>query len=174
MKELQVATLSFMYIVDKSNYLCYLVCRKVGGGMDVQSIRRFNRYYARILGIFDKKYLGVDFSVTEVRIIGEIGRNSTLTAKELAQYLSIDKGDMSRMLQNLERKGLIERVKSATDAREKSLHLTEEGRNLNVILEEKADQRILRQIADINEADYQELLEAMENIERIMGIPMAE
>ena len=114
--------------------------------MDVQKIRVFNRYYARVLGVFEKKYLGVDFSVAEVRIIGEIGRNESLTAKELAEYLSIDKGYMSRMMQNLEKKGLIERVKSEKDAREKHLRLTAEGEKLNLILEEKADQRILRQI----------------------------
>ena len=142
--------------------------------MDVQKIRAFNRYYARVLGVFDKKYLGVDFSVTEVRIIGEIGRNSSLTAKELEEYLSVDKGYMSRMMQNLEKKGLIERVKSETDAREKHLRLTEEGRKLNEILEEKADQRILRQIYNINEEEYKVLLGAMETIEKIMGQPMKE
>ena len=142
--------------------------------MDVQKIRAFNRYYARVLGVFDKKYLGVDFSVTEVRIIGEIGRNSSLTAKELEEYLSVDKGYMSRMMQNLEKKGLIERVKSETDAREKHLRLTEEGRKLNEILEEKADQRILRQIYNINEEEYEVLLGAMETIEKIMGQPMKE
>ena len=142
--------------------------------MDVQKIRAFNRYYARVLGVFDKKYLGVDFSVTEVRIIGEIGRNSSLTAKELEEYLSVDKGYMSRMMQNLEKKGLIERVKSETDAREKHLRLTEEGRKLNEILEEKADQRILRQIYNINEDEYKVLLGAMETIEKIMGQPMKE
>ena len=142
--------------------------------MDVQKIRKFNRYYARVLGVFDKKYLGVDFNVTEVRIIGEIGRNSRLTAKELAEFLSVDKGYMSRMMQNLEKKGLIERVKSETDAREKHLRLTEEGRKLNEILEEKADQRILRQIYNINEEEYKVLLGAMETIEKIMGQPMKE
>ena len=142
--------------------------------MDVQKIRAFNRYYARVLGVFDKKYLGVDFSVTEVRVIGEIGRNSSLTAKELEEYLSVDKGYMSRMMQNLEKKGLIERVKSETDAREKHLRLTEEGRKLNEILEEKADQRILRQIYNINEEEYKALLGAMETIEKIMGQPMKE
>ena len=142
--------------------------------MDVQKIRAFNRYYARVLGVFDKKYLGVDFSVTEVRIIGEIGRNSSLTAKELEEYLSVDKGYMSRMMQNLEKKGLIERVKSETDAREKHLRLTGEGRKLNEILEEKADQRILRQIYNINEEEYKALLGAMETIEKIMGQPMKE
>lgn len=140
--------------------------------MDVQKIRIFNRYYARVLGVFDKKYLGVDFSVTEVRIIGEIGRNDSLTAKELAEYLSVDKGYMSRMMQNLEKKGLIERVKSEKDAREKHLRLTEEGKKLNLLLEEKADQRILRQIEGIGGADFEKLLDAMETIEIIMGKPM--
>lgn len=140
--------------------------------MDVQKIRTFNRYYARVLGVFDKKYLGVDFSVTEVRIIGEIGRNSSLTAKELAEYLSIDKGYMSRMMQNLEKKGLIQRVKSETDAREKHLRLTEEGERLNLLLEEKADQRILRQIDGISKEEFQALLDAMAKIENIMGKPM--
>lgn len=142
--------------------------------MDVQKIRTFNRYYARILGVFDQKYLGVDFSVTEVRIIGEIGRDSNLTAKELAMYLSVDKGYMSRILQSLEKKGLIERLKSERDAREKRLRLTEAGERLNAILEEKADERILRQIDRIMEEEFQALLDAMERIECIMGNPIKE
>lgn len=142
--------------------------------MDVQKIRSFNRYYARILGIFDKKFLGMDFSVTEVRIIGEIGRNPKLTAKDLGSYLSVDKGYMSRMLQNLEKQGLIWREKSEKDAREKHLRLTEEGERLNDILEEKADRRILRQIQGVDGEAFQALLDAMEKIEEIMGQPVEE
>ncbi len=140
--------------------------------MDVQKIREFNRYYARILGIFDKKFLGLDFSVTEVRLIGEISRNPKMTAREIAAFLSIDKGYMSRMLQGLEQKGLIIREKAEKDAREKILRLTEEGICLNEILEEKADQRILSQIENIDAADYQILLHAMETIKKIMGEPL--
>ncbi|MGN0136384.1 MarR family transcriptional regulator [Anaerotignum sp.] len=142
--------------------------------MDVQKIRSFNRYYARILGIFDKKFLGMDFSVTEVRIIGEIGRNPKLMAKDLGSYLSVDKGYMSRMLQNLEKQGLIWREKSEKDAREKHLRLTEEGERLNDILEEKADQRILRQIQGVDGEAFRALLDAMEKIEEIMGQPVEE
>lgn len=142
--------------------------------MDVQKIRSFNRYYARILGIFDKKFLGMDFSVTEVRIIGEIGRNPKLTAKDLGSYLSVDKGYMSRMLQNLEKQGLIWREKSEKDAREKHLRLTEEGERLNDILEKKADQRILRQIQGVDGEAFRALLDAMEKIEEIMGQPVEE
>lgn len=142
--------------------------------MDVQKIRHFNRYYARILGIFDKKFLGVDFSVTEVRILGEIGRNPKLTAKALAAYLCVDKGYLSRILQGLERKELLERVRSAEDAREKQLRLTAKGEALNQLLEEKADERILQQIRTIDMQTFRILLDAMEKIEAIMGIPYTE
>ena len=142
--------------------------------MDVQKIRHFNRYYARILGIFDKKFLGVDFSVTEVRILGEIGRNPKLTAKALAAYLCVDKGYLSRILQGLERKELLERVRSAEDGREKRLRLTAKGEALNRILEEKADERILQQIRTIDMQTFRILLDAMEKIEAIMGIPYTE
>lgn len=142
--------------------------------MDVQKIRHFNRYYARILGIFDKKFLGVDFSVTEVRILGEIGRNPKLTAKALAAYLCVDKGYLSRILQGLERKELLERVRSAEDGREKRLRLTAKGEALNRILEEKADARILQQIRTIDMQTFRILLDAMEKIEAIMGIPYTE
>lgn len=142
--------------------------------MDVQKIRHFNRYYARILGIFDKKFLGVDFSVTEVRILGEIGRNPKLTAKALAAYLCVDKGYLSRILQGLERKELLERVRSAEDGREKRLRLTAKGEALNRILEEKADERILRQIPRIDAEKMQALTAAMEAIEAIMGNPYTE
>ena len=142
--------------------------------MDVQKIRHFNRYYARILGIFDKKFLGVDFSVTEVRILGEIGRNPKLTAKALAAYLCVDKGYLSRILQGLERKELLERVRSAEDGREKQLRLTAKGEALNQLLEEKADERILQQIRTIDMQTFRILLDAMEKIEAIMGIPYTE
>ena len=142
--------------------------------MDVQKIRHFNRYYARILGIFDKKFLGVDFSVTEVRILGEIGRNPKLTAKALAAYLCVDKGYLSRILQGLERKELLERVRSAEDGREKRLRLTAKGEALNQLLEEKADARILQQIRTIDMQTFRILLDAMEKIEAIMGIPYTE
>lgn len=138
----------------------------------VSRIREFNRYYARILGIFDKKFLGVDFSVTEVRILGEIGRNRELTAGVLADYLGIDKGYMSRTIQGLEKKDLIKRTRSEKDGREWHLGLTEQGETLNGILEQKADQRIEDQIRDLDEGDFQELLKSMDQIKRILSKAM--
>ncbi len=135
--------------------------------MNLDKIRRFNRYYARLLGIFDKKYLNMDYSVTEVRILGEISRNPGLTAKEIADFLSIDKGYMSRMISKFEKDELIDRLPSKTDGREKILCLTKKGNNLNSILDEKADQRIEEQVANLSEDDIDKLIKAMETIQNI-------
>lgn len=136
--------------------------------MDIQRIRRFNRYYARVLGIFDRKFLGMDFSVTEVRILGEIGRNRNLTAKALGAYLNINKGYLSHVLQNLEKQELIWRSPSETDGRERCLHLTAAGEALNRQLEDRADQRILSQVGTLDSGDMESLLASMENIQRIL------
>lgn len=69
--------------------------------MTVERIRRFNRYYTRILGIFDKKVFNLNYSMIEMRILGEIGRNNGITANALTKYLDIDKSYLSRILDKL-------------------------------------------------------------------------
>lgn len=36
--------------------------------LDTRDIRRFNRYYTRILGVFDQKVFNLDYSMIEMRI----------------------------------------------------------------------------------------------------------
>ncbi len=136
--------------------------------MAIARIRAFNRYYARVLGIFDRKYLGVDFSVTEVRILGELGRGREVTAKKLADFLGIDKGYLSRVLHGLEKRQLIARSPSEKDGRERYLKLTEAGEALNRELEDKADRRIREQVERLDSADYEALLEAMDKLQELL------
>jgi len=50
------------------------------------------------------------------------------TAAELARECTLDAGAMTRMLDRLEAKGLVERVRSSQDRRVVKLELTDEGR----------------------------------------------
>lgn len=59
--------------------------------LDTRDIRRFNRYYTRILGVFDQKVFNLDYSMIEMRILGEIGRHPSITANELTKWLNIKK-----------------------------------------------------------------------------------
>ena len=67
------------------------------------------------------------------------------TAFELAREMSIDAGAMTRMLDRLAAKGLIERTRSETDRRVVHLRLTPEG--------EAAAEQVPHVLADVNN-DY--------------------
>ena len=56
------------------------------------------------------------------------------TAAELCRFSRYDTGSMTRMLDRLEEKGLIRRVRSSTDRRVIHLELTEAGRELYTLL----------------------------------------
>lgn len=134
-----------------------------------ESIRRFNRYYARVLGIFNNRYLDADYTPTQVRVIGEIGRNPGVTAKEIARYLFLDKSYLSRVIRKLYDDGLILRGHADGDGRVMPLRLSPEGEALHAQLDRRADRRIEDQIGGLTDDEKRELAEAMNRIRSIMS-----
>ena len=59
-----------------------------------------------------------------------ISRGGNPTAASLARDLNTDTGAMTRMLDRLEAKGLLQRTRSSTDRRVVELTLTDQGREL--------------------------------------------
>ena len=136
--------------------------------MNLESVRRFNRYYARVLGVFNQNYLGSELSVTEVRILGEIGRNDRVTAQMLAEYLDLDKSYLSRVIRKLEAAGLLSRERAAEDGRKLYLHLTEPGMELHTELDRRSNERIARLLESVEGVDCEALVQAMEAIREIL------
>lgn len=58
----------------------------------IDSIRAFNRYYTKILGVLNKHYLGSEFGLPEVRVIQDIYLHPKRASKEIASELGMDKG----------------------------------------------------------------------------------
>lgn len=137
--------------------------------MSVQTIRKFNRYYTRILGIFDKKVFNLNYSMIEMRILGEISKNSGITANTLTTYLDIDKSYLSRILDKLLTADYIYREKDSEDSRKLHIYLTAEGQKLNEYVETASNKKVEKLIADISPGEVKALEEAMETIENILG-----
>lgn len=137
--------------------------------MSVQTIRKFNRYYTRILGIFDKKVFNLNYSMIEMRILGEISRNSGITANTLTTDLDIDKSYLSRILDKLLTADYIYREKDSEDSRKLHIYLTAEGQKLNEYVETASNNKVEKLIADISPGEVKALEEAMETIENILG-----
>lgn len=66
-------------------------------------IRQFNRYYTKVLGLLDKHLLDSEFSLSEVRVLYEIGQSEECKASMLIEQLGLDPGYLSRMLKRFEK-----------------------------------------------------------------------
>lgn len=142
--------------------------------MEIERVRQFNRYYARVLGVFNDRYLGGNHSPAEVRILGEIGRNPGTTAQEILDYMAMDKSNFSKLIRRLEAQGLVQRRRLARDARRIALELTPEGMAVNGELDRRADARIAAQLQGMDAAQKTELMAAMDKIRRIMSCAVAD
>ncbi len=79
------------------------------------------------------------------------------TAAGLARLNCSDNGAMTRMLDRLEAKGLIQRVRSATDRRVVHLVLTEEGERIADLIPYGLSKVLNEHLEGFNKADYEQL-----------------
>src|SRR6476646_3283167 len=96
-------------------------------GDPIQTVRRFNRFYTRQIGVLQEHLLQSQFSLTEVRVLYEIAHRANLTAKDLCSELALDRGYVSRMLQGFEERGWIKTIPAPEDRRRQFLSLTPKG-----------------------------------------------
>ena len=134
----------------------------------VAAVRRFNRYYTRRIGVLQEGLLHSPYSLAEVRVLYELAHASGLTARDLARELGLDPGYLSRILQAFEKRGFVTRGTGATDARQRPLALTAEGRRAFAPLDRASQKQIATMLAPIAESDQARLTGAMGAIERIL------
>ncbi|HEM3576929.1 MULTISPECIES: MarR family winged helix-turn-helix transcriptional regulator [Streptococcus] len=96
-----------------------------------------------------------DISIKEMHTIDEIGDKKGATPSDIARALMVTLGTVTTSLNNLERKGYIERVRSTKDRRVVHLYLTKKGR-LVYRLHQRFHNEMVKQITDgMDEAEYQ-------------------
>lgn len=93
-----------------------------------ETVRGFNRFYTRQIGVLDEGLLASPFTLTQARVLFELGIRKAVTAREIGDVLGLDAGYLSRIVQNFASQGLIRREPSPEDGRQIVLSLTTEGR----------------------------------------------
>ena len=131
-------------------------------------VRGFNRFYTHQIGVLQEHLLQSDFSLTEIRVMYELSSRGDLTSADLCQMLSLDAGYLSRLISGLEKKGLIQKVRSITDARAVQLHLSDLGRSVLAPLEEKTQQEVMALLSALPEPQQQQLTAAMQRIQMLL------
>ncbi|MEK4298850.1 MarR family winged helix-turn-helix transcriptional regulator [Oceanobacillus sp. FSL W8-0428] len=134
----------------------------------IQEIKRFNRFYIKIMGILSLYADGSSFSATEAMILYETSNKKDCTAKYLSNYFVLDKGYISKILRKFEKRELIERVTSSKDRRVQYIYLTSKGREELKKLQDRANEKVEEMIKDISEQDVGVLIESMNKIEALL------
>jgi DNA-binding MarR family transcriptional regulator/GNAT superfamily N-acetyltransferase len=137
----------------------------------ISAVREFNRFYTARLGLLRKRYLDGDFSLTEARILYEIGANPGLTASSLRNTLHLNAGYVSRSLALLTKRKLVRQTASRQDGREKLLTLSPAGNSAVARLNEQSAQQIQRLLANVNSTDRAALLDSLSKIRSILSEP---
>lgn len=115
------------------------------------ALRRFNRFYTRLLGLLNRQLLDSPLSLSEARILYEIAAAPGCVAAELAQVLGMDRGQLSRTLSRLMQQGLVARRGKPGGRKSLPLSLTSKGLGVLSHLEHAADKQAERILAPLDE-----------------------
>ncbi|WP_145665819.1 bifunctional helix-turn-helix transcriptional regulator/GNAT family N-acetyltransferase [Chitinophaga polysaccharea] len=135
----------------------------------VSDVRSFNRFYTGMIGLLNQHILDSQLSLSEVRVLYEIGQLGKCTAGQLTGILRIDGGYLSRMLKRFEKNGWLLRQQSTADGRTFFLQLSAAGKKLMAQLEDKSTREIHQLTDPLSEKEQQQITGAMKTIQQVLS-----
>ena len=132
-------------------------------------MREFNRFYTARLGLLRKRHLDGEFSLTEARILYEIGARPGVTASSLRNTLELDAGYISRLLALLTRRRLVRQVASKADGRERLLTLTATGEKKVAGLNEQSAIQIEKLLGTLCADDRDAVVASLSKVRSILN-----
>ena len=140
-------------------------------GERTDSVRRFNRFYTRQIGVLHEHLLDSPFSLTEVRILYELAHQNDLTSADLCRELGLNAGYLSRVISGFDKQRLIAKSRSPTDARATRLQLTDAGQRTLAPLVDASRREVAAMLERLPPTAQQDLVAAMNQIEGLLGEP---
>ena len=135
----------------------------------VASIRRFNRFYTRQIGLLGEGLSRSPFSLTQARVLYELAHRAAPTAAELARDLGLDPAYLSRILKRFRMQRLLTSAPSAAHAKQLLLSLTPAGRRAFEALERATIEETARMLGSLGEPARRRLIGATQTVQEILG-----
>lgn len=135
---------------------------------DIQRVREFNRFYTNLLGLLDRHILESDFSLPEARVLYELYHERPCSATRLLEKVNMDKGYLSRVLKQFEKRGLLVRKPDKTDGRAAVLSLTAKGEREFVKINEASAHQLHTLYSALSASDQRKIIGHMEEIQKLL------
>ena len=141
----------------------------------VAAVRAFNRFYTNRIGVLGEGLLRTPHSLSEARVLYELGQREVTEVADLRRELDIDAGFLSRLLARLQRNGLVARERSQTDARRQRIRLTDDGRAAFAELDRRSAAEIGELLDALGDEDQRRLVAALDVVRGVLeDVPRSE
>lgn len=134
----------------------------------IQAVRRFSRFYTRVLGLLRGGLLDTTYSLSEARVIFELAQSERSDVSTLRTALELDAGYLSRLLGRLEDGGVVRRERSSVDARRQVITLTDKGRREFEVLDRRSADQVRSLLGGLGGDAQVRLVVAMREIESVL------
>jgi DNA-binding MarR family transcriptional regulator/GNAT superfamily N-acetyltransferase len=134
-----------------------------------EAVRAFNRFYTRQIGVLDEGLLESPFSLTQARVLFELGTREAVTAGEIIDALGIDAGYLSRIVQSFASQGIIRRAPSNQDGRQIVLSLTRKGGRVFQGLDRKSQGLTTAHLSRLSAPQRERLVALMQDVQRTLS-----
>ncbi len=134
----------------------------------VSAIRHFNRYYTNRLGLLGRYRFDTNLTLTEARVIFEIGFAGEHTQSALGRDLKVDMGYLSRVARGLAARRLVSIRADRTDRRVSVLTLTAAGRAMLARINAESDAEVDDLLRGMNGREMLSLVAHMKAAQRLL------
>ena len=107
---------------------------------------------------------GAPVPVSEAHALAVLAEFGPTTQSDLVRHLRLTKSTVSRLVDELERRGWAQRRTATVDARRRLVDLTSEGRAVAADIDRRRSERMAALIAHIPELDRQIVLAALDSL----------
>ncbi|WP_064694620.1 bifunctional helix-turn-helix transcriptional regulator/GNAT family N-acetyltransferase [Rhizobium aegyptiacum] len=134
----------------------------------IETARDFNRFYTNFLGLLNKAYLDSPYTLTDARILFEIGSHDGVSATALARDLHLDPAYLSRILKRFRIEELIETNADPADLRSQIITVTDRGREQFEELGRRANDQIAARFDMLAAGEPEAAVRAMGTIRALL------
>lgn len=129
---------------------------------------RLARVYGRNMRLAEGRLRDAELSVAQFDVLAHVGAHEGITQQELAQRLLVTQGNITQLLDKLERRGLIRRC---PEGRLKRLVLTEDGRRVHDRVVPGQERFQAEQFATLTDAERRQLLALLRKLQHGQRAP---
>ena len=127
-----------------------------------QIIRAIDRHSRKLRRLFN-------LTVPQIVCLQQLREQGDLTAGDLAQAACLSQPTITGIIDRLEKRGLVNRLRGARDRRRVFISLSEEGREIVAIMPKPLQDQFLTRLAELPEAEQTTVAETLAMIVDMMS-----